>query len=112
MTLKGCTGSTPVPGTKPDDPFIRFFYINMFYVYILMSEKNGRYYVGYSESPERRLFEHNSGKVKSTRPHRPWRKVYSESYLSETEAMRRELEIKAKKSRSYITWLIAQDTSR
>ena len=91
-----------------------FFLIQpvMFYVYILKSELNGRYYIGYSESPDRRLLEHNSGKVKSTRPFRPWIKVYQEIHETEVLAMRREKEIKTMKSRVYIEQLIWSDTPR
>ena len=84
----------------------------MYYVYILKSESGARYYIGYSESPDRRLLEHNSGKVKSTRPFRPWIKVYQEIHKTETLAMKREKEIKLKKSRSYIEWLIKVDAPR
>jgi putative endonuclease len=80
----------------------------MFFVYILQSVASGRYYIGYSEFPERRLTEHNSGKVKSTRIFRPWMKVYTESFPSQAEAMRREKSIKAMKSRSYIQKLIGK----
>ena len=80
----------------------------MFSVYILQSEKNGRFYVGYSEFPERRLLEHNSGKVKSTRNFRPWKKVYSEAFKTELEAIQREKYIKAMKSRKFILNLIGQ----
>jgi putative endonuclease len=78
----------------------------MFFVYIIQSQKNGRFYVGYSDNPDRRLLEHNSGKVTSTRLLRPWKKVYTESYCTQLEAMRRELEIKARKSRKYLEWLL------
>ena len=90
-----CTGSTPVSGT-------------MFFVYILQSQFSGRFYIGYSESPDRRLTEHNSGKVKSTRPYRPWVKVYTEPFDTEIEAMRREKHLKAMKSRAYLINLIGQ----
>ncbi len=43
-----------------------------FGVYILESQKNGRYYVGSTDNIERRIFEHNMGKVFSTRNLRPW----------------------------------------
>ncbi|MBL7866033.1 MAG: GIY-YIG nuclease family protein [Cyclobacteriaceae bacterium] len=84
----------------------------MFYVYILESEKSGRYYIGYSADPDRRLLEHNLGKVKSTRNYRPWVKVYAEELDTELQAVRREREIKSQKSRSYIAKLIGKDTSR
>ena len=80
----------------------------MFFVYILQSEINGRFYIGYSDFPERRLVEHNSGKVKSTRPYRPWKKVYQESLSTEIAAINRERELKSKKSRNYLEWLIGQ----
>jgi putative endonuclease len=80
----------------------------MFYVYILRSIATDRYYIGYSESPDLRLLGHNSRKVKSTRLFRPWEKVYQEIYDTELQAIRREREIKNKKSRAYIQWLIGQ----
>jgi putative endonuclease len=40
------------------------------YVYILKCS-NGSYYVGYSTDVERRIFEHNSGKVHFTQDKRP-----------------------------------------
>jgi putative endonuclease len=80
----------------------------MYIVYILESLKTGRFYIGYSEDPERRLYDHNVGKVKSTRLYRPWRKVYQESFSTKLQAMRRERSIKAMKSRSYIFKLIGR----
>jgi putative endonuclease len=82
----------------------------MFYVYILKSLKSGRYYIGYSEHPDRRLSEHNSGKVFSTRNHRPWIKVYFETFSTELEAIKREREIKSRKSRTYLENLIKNNT--
>ena len=43
-----------------------------FGVYILESQKNGRYYVGSTEDISRRIVEHNNGKVFSTKNTRPW----------------------------------------
>jgi putative endonuclease len=80
----------------------------MFFVYILQSETSGRFYIGYSQNPDRRLAEHNSGKVKSTKPFRPWIKVYVESYSTEALAMIREKALKAMKSRVYIQNLIGK----
>ena len=79
----------------------------MFYVYILRAERSGRYYIGYSENPEARLAEHNSGKVTSTRDHRPWMKVYQEEFLTKQQAVQRERYIKSMKSRRYIESLFA-----
>ena len=67
------------------------------WVYIIKSEKSGKYYVGYTESLERRLHEHNKGKNKSTRNKGPWVIAYTEEYKTKVEARRRELIIKSYK---------------
>ena len=78
----------------------------MFYTYILRSEKNDQYYVGHSGDLEARVKMHNAGKVQSTKYKRPWRLVYYELFPTKLEANQRELEIKKKKSRKYINFLI------
>ena len=45
---------------------------SMFHVYVLISRKNGRRYVGMTTDPELRLEAHNSGQVKSTAPFAPY----------------------------------------
>ena len=69
----------------------------MFYVYILQSEKNGRYYIGYTSNLADRLRHHNSGANKSTKPHRPWKLIYHESYEDKKSAWLREEQIKSYK---------------
>ena len=69
----------------------------MFFVYVLKSEVNGRYYIGHTEFIDQRLIRHNSGLVKSTKSGRPWVCVYKESYSTRSEAFKRELAIKAYK---------------
>jgi putative endonuclease len=54
----------------------------------------------------RRLIEHNSGMAKYTRREKPWKVVYIENFATRSAAMKRELEIKRKKSRKYIEGLI------
>ena len=45
----------------------------MQYVYILQSDiEPERFYVGTTADPERRLYEHNSGKSIHTNKHKPW----------------------------------------
>jgi len=71
----------------------------MFTVYILQSEKDNKRYIGFTENLERRLDEHKSGKVKSTKNRRPLTLIYKEEYPSKSEAMLREKEIKSKKGK-------------
>jgi len=77
-----------------------------FYTYILQSELNGRFYIGYCSDLEARLLKHNTGATPSTKPYRPWKMIYFEEYSTKKEAMDRESEIKSMKSRIYIENLI------
>lgn len=81
----------------------------MFYTYILYSKSLDRYYIGYSSDIEKRLAQHNSGfhRTKFTRKNaNDWELVYKEEFKTKTESIKRENEIKAKKSRIYIEWLL------
>ena len=81
----------------------------MYYIYILQNTVTKRYYIGSTEDLEARLARHNNGYVKSTKYGVPnWKRVYSESFQSRAEAVQRENQIKKKKSRKYIEWLISQ----
>lgn len=74
----------------------------MYYTYILKSNQNNKYYIGSSSDLSRRLIEHNSGKVKSTRANRPWSIYYFEEFNNEKEAILRERRIKRWKSRKMV----------
>jgi putative endonuclease len=54
-----------------------------FFVYAIVSEKDGTIYVGIALSCEARLKDHNNGKSKYTSGHTPWRLFYTE-YVGET----------------------------
>ena len=62
----------------------------VFTVYILQSEKDNKTYVGYSENLEKRLEEHNKGKVTATRHRRPFIVLFTEQCNSEEKAKQRE----------------------
>ena len=79
----------------------------MYYVYILYSKDFNRYYVGQCEDIDIRLKRHNNRGVPSTKPYVPWVLVYNEVFATRAEAANREKEIKNKKSRKYIEYLIA-----
>jgi len=62
-----------------------------YYSYILLSKKDGIHYYGSTSNLEKRLKSHNSGQVKFTKGHRPWKIIYSEIFNSRSEASKREL---------------------
>ena len=70
----------------------------MFYVYILQSEKNSRYYISFTENIVDRFKHHNGGANKSTKPYRPWKLIFQESYTNKKSAWLRERQIKSYKS--------------
>ena len=66
----------------------------MFYVYILKSLKDGNLYTGSTGDLKKRLWEHNSGLNKSTKPRRPFILIYYEACLAEDDARKRERALK------------------
>ena len=74
----------------------------MFYAYVVKSESSDRYYIGSTKDLTQRIGQHNSGMSKSTRAHRAWRLVHSESFDTRAKAIRRETEIKSWKNRAYL----------
>jgi putative endonuclease len=81
--------------------------VQKFFLYILQSEKNKKYYIGITKDIETRLNQHNRGVGKSTRSNRPWRLVYTKEYNTRSEAGIREKQIKNQKSRAHIEKLIS-----
>ena len=79
----------------------------MFIVYILYSKSLDRYYTGHTANIQDRLLRHNNGRSKATKKGAPWVIVYTEMFNTKSSAYKRELDIKAKKSRAYIETLIA-----
>jgi putative endonuclease len=76
-------------------------------VYIIFSETLNKYYVGCTDDLVRRLIEHNSKAGHFTSPGAPWRVVHLETFSLRLEALKREREIKSKKSRRYIESLLS-----
>ena len=72
------------------------------FVYVIRSEKDGRFYVGMTENIQRRLKEHNSGRTRSTKGYRPWRVVFTEEYPNRTEARKREKYLKSGVGKEFI----------
>lgn len=69
-------------------------HFNMFYVYVLKSEKDDRLYIGRTNDLTRRVSEHNQGVNLATRYRRPFQLVYYEAYLSLRDASLREVKLK------------------
>ena len=81
-----------------------------YFVYVLISEKNGRAYIGSCEDVSVRLSRHNGGKVTATKHQLPYRLAYTEEFDTCGEARKRESWLKRQKSRVLLDELI--ETSR
>ncbi|MES2763264.1 MAG: GIY-YIG nuclease family protein [Bacteroidota bacterium] len=66
-----------------------------YFTYILISEKDCKYYYGYTSNLSERLNRHNSGLVRSTKARIPLKIHYFEKFDSKTEAIKREIFFKS-----------------
>lgn len=66
-----------------------------YFVYILLSKRDNRLYVGCSQNPERRLKEHNSGKVVATENRYPFIMIHTEKASDKANAFIRERFLKS-----------------
>ena len=73
-----------------------------YYVYVLRSLKDQKYYYGLTANIESRLSDHNAGRVISTQPRRPLELVYFEEIFGYTNARKREKYFKSSAGRKYL----------
>ena len=62
----------------------------MYYVYIPLNEAKTKTYTGVTANLEKRLKEHNEGRVESSRPYGSYRIVYTEAFPTLSEARQAE----------------------
>ena len=80
----------------------------MHFCYVLYSSNLDKYYIGStSDQLEERLRKHNSNHKGFTGSVNDWEIVHFEEFPVLKLARKREREIKSKKSRKYIEWLLA-----
>ena len=73
-----------------------------FYVYVLQSQKDGNFYVGYTNDIELRFEQHSKGFVESTKNRRPLEVVYFEAYIDQRDALKREKYLKTYYGRMFL----------
>lgn len=72
------------------------------YVYILLSVKDNKKYVGYTKDIRKRLEAHQKGLVASTMNRRPLKLIYFEACLSQADATHREKYLKTYHGKMFI----------
>jgi putative endonuclease len=68
-------------------------------VYLLLSSKDNKTYIGSTNNIKKRLAEHNSGKVNSTKHRRPLKLIYTEEYETLDKARVHERFLKTRQGR-------------
>ena len=71
----------------------------MYYVYILLSKKDGNLYTGSTPDLKSRIKKHEQGRVLATKHRRPLQLVYYEAYFKGSDAKRREIFLKGGKGK-------------
>ena len=74
----------------------------MFYIYILKSKTDKKFYTGFTGDLRRRLKDHISGNADSTKNRRPLDLIYYEAYKSKTSALKREKFLKTTKGKQQL----------
>ena len=80
----------------------RYKFELMYYVYLLLCEKDGKFYTGSTHDLKRRIAEHEAGSVKSTVRRKPLKLIYYEACLNETDARVRERYLKSGAGKKYL----------
>jgi putative endonuclease len=75
-------------------------------VCVLRSEKDGKLYVGMTNDLTRRVEEHNTGRVSSTKGRRPMKIIRVEEYLDRKQAAEREKFLKTGQGRELLKEII------
>ena len=78
-----------------------------FTIYALISEVDGRIYVGFTKDLENRIKEHNKGKTRSTKGFRPWKLLYQETTYTRLEARIREKYLKSGIGKEFLNSIAA-----
>ena len=73
-----------------------------YFVYVLVSKVDNKFYTGYTQNLIQRLDDHNSGKVISTRQRKPFDLIYYEACLNQQDALHREKYLKSTYGKRYI----------
>ena len=67
----------------------------VFYVYVLRSETDAGFYIGFSSNLTKRLRDHENGAAFATSYRGPWKVIYYEAYLDRDDALGRECYLKS-----------------
>ncbi len=66
----------------------------MYYTYVLQSERDVKFYAGFTQDLKLRFEQHNKGLVESTKDRRPIQLIYYQACIDKDDARKREKYLK------------------
>jgi len=74
----------------------------MHYVYVLRPAADGGFYIGYSANLRKRFSQHVRGSSFATSYRGPWKLIYYEAYIEQSDALGRERYLKSGAGRQFL----------
>jgi len=74
----------------------------MYYSYVLQSEKDNEFYIGFTKDLKLRFEKHEKGLVASTKNRRPLKLIYYEGCLNQKDATKREKYLKTYNGKRFL----------
>ena len=75
---------------------------DVFHVYVLRSESDCGFYIGFSRNLRARVRQHQDGESLATKSRGPWKLIYYEAYLNQEDALGREKYLKSGSGRRFL----------
>ena len=76
--------------------------MDMWYVYVLQSQRDGRRYTGFTGDVRKRFMEHQRGEVRATKGRGPYTLIYYEACFDKYDALAREKYLKSGMGKRYL----------
>ena len=80
--------------------------MNFYYLYVLLSKKDNKFYIGTTNDLKRRIAEHRQGKNISTSKRLPLKLIFYEAYPTKSDAERRESYFKTAKGKTTLKQML------
>ena len=80
--------------------------VKFYYVYVLLSLRDWKFYIGFTNDLKRRFGEHQRGENISTSKRLPVRLIFYEAFLSKIDAERRERYFKTAKGKTTLKQML------
>jgi putative endonuclease len=74
----------------------------MYYVYVLESERDDKFYTGFTQDLKLRFEQHNKGRVESTKYRVPMKLIYYEACINKDDATKREKYLKTHHGKMFL----------